>query len=73
MNSINKKRGLSPNERLFVTGQLQNFERAVLNVQEEEAVQLLIGVGFSDKKARRIANDILVNPRKYGYCHGGCL
>lgn len=65
------KRRLSPNERLFVTGQLTAFERAVLDNRYNDAVEVLVGVGFGSEFAEKTARDIFANPKKHGYCPGG--
>ena len=64
---------LSPHELLFIHGKLIDFEKAILASNKQEATLVLESVGFSVESATDISYEILANPRKYGYCHGGCL
>lgn len=64
---------LSPHEQLFIHGKLIDFEKAILASNKQEATLVLESVGFSVESAKDISYEILANPRKYGYCRGGCL
>jgi hypothetical protein len=64
---------LSPHELLFLGGKLIDFEKAILASNRLEAIRLLETVGLSVESAKNISEEILSDPRKYGYCPGGCL
>jgi len=68
-----KNNSYRPHERLFVAGQLSDFEQAVLATDRSRASCLLMGVGFSEQETGEIVRDIFADPRKYGYCPEGCL
>jgi len=65
--------GLTPNQRLFLAGELKHFERSVLDGDEGEMIGILLKVDLPPNQAREFAREILKNPRKFGYCEGGCL
>lgn len=64
---------LTPNQRLFVARKLEQFEHSVLTGNEKEMISILLKVEMKPSQAREYAQEILVNPRKFGYCIGGCL
>lgn len=64
---------LTPNQRLFLAGELEHFERSVLAGQEEELVGILLKVDLPQQQAKAFVREVLANPRKFGYCEGGCL
>jgi hypothetical protein len=64
---------LTPNQRLFVAGELVHFEHSVLTGNESEMIAILLKVELQPSQAKEFAQEILDNPRKFGYCKGGCL
>ena len=64
---------LTPNQRMFLAGELEHFERSVLAGNEQEMIDILLKVDLRPNQARRFVRDVLADPRKYGYCEGGCL
>lgn len=64
---------LTPNQRLFLAGELEHFERSVLAGDEGEMIDILLKVELPAHRAYAFAREILANPRKFGYCEGGCL
>ena len=64
---------LTPNQRLFLAGELKHFERSVLAGDEGEMIDILLKVELQPRRALAFARKILENPRKFGYCEGGCL
>ena len=68
-----ENRNLSPNQRMFVAGLLKRFELFVLTEDEQEMVNILLKVNLDIRQARGYTQKVLSDPRKYGYCEGGCL
>jgi hypothetical protein len=64
---------LTPHQRLFLAGELQHFERRVLAGDEGEMIAILLKVELPPQRAREFTFEILADPRKFGYCEGGCL
>ena len=64
---------LTPNQRMFLAGELEHFEHSVLAGNEGEMVRILLKLDLPPGEARSFAREVLANPRKYGYCEGGCL
>ena len=64
---------LTPNQRLFLAGELKHFEQSVLAGNEQDMINLLLRVDLQPNRARQFVREILANPRKFGYCEGGCL
>jgi len=64
---------LTPNQRMYLAGELKHFEHSVLAGDEGEMVRILLKVDLQPNQARQFAREILANPRKFGYCEGGCL
>ena len=64
---------LTPVQRLYLAGKLKPFESSVLSGDETEMIALLLSVALPPDHARRYTREILANPRKFGYCIGGCL
>jgi len=73
MKSLKYDGKLSPHELLFLGGRLIDFEQALLAGNGLEAIRLLEAVGLSSGSAENFSQEILADPRKYGYCLGGCL
>ncbi len=66
-------RPLTPNQRLFIAGELGHFEHSVLAGDESGMIAILIKVELTPSRAKEYTREILDNPRKFGYCKGGCL
>jgi len=64
---------LTPNQRLFIAGKLKNFEYKVLAEDAEGMMDILLSVEMDLPQAKKHIQKILENPRKFGYCEGGCL
>ena len=64
---------LTPNQRMYLAGELKNFESSVLAGDEGEMIRILLKVDLPPQEARRFTREILADPRKFGYCEGGCL
>ncbi len=72
MSSENYKH-LTPNQRLFAAGELEHFEHSVIAGDARGMIAILLRVELNLSEAREYTQEILANPRKYGYCEGGCL
>lgn len=59
--------GLTLNERLLVSGLLPKFDEAIHSNNQEEAVKLLLKTGMRKVEAEDTVNDILSDPKAYGY------
>jgi len=58
--------GMTTNERLFVAGLLDKFDRATSQRNKQIMIQLLASVELGDE-AESITDTLLSNPKKYGY------
>ena len=72
MKSLDEQ-ALTPNERLFLAGQLERFELYVLTENAQEMINILRKVDLDTKQAKDFTQKLLADPRKYGFCQGGCL
>ncbi|MBN1956861.1 MAG: hypothetical protein JXQ81_12715 [Desulfuromonadales bacterium] len=68
-----QKKPYRPHERLFLAGCLAAFEQAVLGADKVSAIRFLKRAGFDAQAAEEIITEIFAEPRRYGYCPGGCL
>ena len=57
--------GMTVNERLFVSGQLERFEQAAR--QHDRATMLEIYKSIDVEDSERCVDTILANPTKYGF------
>jgi phospholipase/lecithinase/hemolysin len=58
---------MTTNERLFVAGLLDQFDRAARHRNKTEMAFLLTQVQISAVDAEKIADSILANPKAYGF------
>lgn len=61
------RHGLTLNERLRVSGLLDRFDAAVAAQDQQTAVNLLVKTGLRKPEAEDKVNNILADPRAYGY------
>ncbi|MDX1496184.1 MAG: hypothetical protein R3352_01390 [Salinisphaeraceae bacterium] len=61
------RHGLTLNERLRVSGLLSKFDEAIAAGDQEEAVKLLLKTGLRKPEAEDKVNNILADPKAYGY------
>jgi hypothetical protein len=59
--------GMTVNERLFVAGQLEAFDRAAAERNSEEMIAILTQVDITASHAQRVVTAILDNPKMYVY------
>ena len=59
--------GMTVNERLFAAGQFEAFEKAATNRDEDAMVSILMAVDITKLHAKRIAGEIIENPKQFGY------
>jgi hypothetical protein len=64
---------LTPIQRLYVAGKLKHFEVSVLAEDKSAMIDMLLSVELEPNQARGFSKEVLDNPRKFGYCIGGCL
>lgn len=64
---------LTPIQRLYVAGKLKHFEHSVLAEDKSAMIDTLLSVELELSQARGYSKEVLGNPRKFGYCVGGCL
>lgn len=61
------RHGLTLNERLRVTGLVEKFDAAIYAGDPTEAIKLLIKTGLRKPEAEDKVNNILSDPKAYGY------
>lgn len=61
------RHGLTLNERLRVAGLVDKFDAAIAAGDQAEAVKLLVKTGLRKPEAEDKVNNILADPRAYGY------
>jgi len=58
--------GMTTNERLFVAGIIEDFDKAAMSRDRNRMIELLGKVELADE-AESITNTILAEPKRYGY------
>lgn len=61
------RHGLTLNERLRVSGLVEKFDAAVAAQDHDAAVKLLVKTGLRKPEAEDKVNNILSDPKAYGY------
>lgn len=61
------RHGLTLNERLRVSGLLEKFDTAIQAGDQAAAVTLLVKTGLRKPEAEEKVNNILADPKAYGY------
>ena len=59
--------GTTTNERLFMAGLLDQFDKAAKRRERAELIKLLRQTFITEAHAERIADTLLQNPEQYGY------
>jgi hypothetical protein len=62
-----KYAGMTVNERLFVAGVLDEFERAAFDRDRAAMISVLQRVELPSNQAAETTDTILSNPKRYGY------
>ncbi|EYR63678.1 hypothetical protein N866_19060 [Actinotalea ferrariae CF5-4] len=58
---------MTVNERLFVAGLVQHFDRAINSRDRQEAIEILRRVALSNASAGDTVDAVLADPGGYGY------
>jgi hypothetical protein len=59
--------GMTVNERLFAAGQVEAFDRAAIERDEDAMMSILVALDITAQHAKRVAGEIIENPTRFGY------
>lgn len=67
MMTENDLKGMTVNERLFILGLMDKFDRAIRKRDSEASIKVLIEALFTVEQAKETVISILEDPEHYGF------
>ena len=64
---MNDYSGMTVNERLFKSDQMNKFDEAICSMNKQAAIAILVGLEIPEQDANEAVSLIFANPAKYGF------